>query len=75
MGCLGSLVGSAAGWAFLMAWRGIAKNANGTPLFVIEFDPMLFLWAALGATLVGTLAAVFPARTAAKLDPAVAIRG
>lgn len=75
MGLLGSLVGSVAGWAFLMAWRGIAKNADGTPLFVIEFDPMLFLWAALGATLVGTLAAVFPARTAAKLDPAVAIRG
>jgi lipoprotein-releasing system permease protein len=75
MGLLGSLVGSAAGWAFLMAWRGIARNDDGTPLFVIEFDPMLFVWAALGATLVGTLAAVFPARTAARLDPAVAIRG
>ncbi len=75
MGLLGSLLGSAAGWAFLMAWRGIAKNADGTPLFLIEFDPMLFVWAALGATLVGTLAAVFPARTAARLDPAVAIRG
>lgn len=75
MGLLGSLVGSLAGWAFLMAWRGIAQNADGTPLFVIEFDPMLFVWAAIGATLVGTLAAVFPARTAARLDPAVAIRG
>lgn len=75
MGLFGSLLGSAAGWAFLMSWRGIAKNADGTPLFLIEFDPMLFVWAALGATLVGTMAAVFPARTAARLDPAVAIRG
>ncbi len=75
MGLLGSLIGSFAGWLFLIAWRGIAINADGTPLFVIEFDPMLFVWAAVGATLVGTLAAVFPARTAAKLDPAVAIRG
>jgi len=75
MGLLGSLLGSAAGWAFLMSWRGIARNDDGTPLFLIQFDPMLFVWAALGATLVGTLAAVFPARTAARLDPAVAIRG
>jgi lipoprotein-releasing system permease protein len=29
----------------------------------------------VGATLVGTLAAVFPALRAARLDPAVAIRG
>lgn len=75
MGLLGSLLGSIAGWAFLMGWRGIAKNADGTPLFVIEFDPWLFAYAALGATLVGTLAAVFPARTAARMDPANAIRG
>lgn len=75
MGLMGSVVGSAMGWAFLTAWRGIAKNADGTPLFAINFDPMLFFYAALGATLVGTLAAVFPALRAAKLDPAVAIRG
>lgn len=75
MGLMGSVVGSAAGWAFLIAWRGIAKNPDGTQLFPIAFDPMLFAYAALGATLVGTLAAVFPARQAARLDPAVAIRG
>lgn len=75
MGLFGSLLGSVAGWAFLMSWRAIAINADGTPMFVIEFDSLLFVWAALGATLVGTLAAVFPARTAARLDPAVAIRG
>ncbi len=75
MGLMGSLVGSLMGWGFLSLWRGVAKNADGTPLFIIDFDPMLFFYAAVGATLVGTLAAVFPALRAARLDPAVAIRG
>ena len=75
MGLMGSVLGSLMGWAFLTLWRGIAKNADGTPLFAINFDPMLFFYAAVGATVVGTLAAVFPALRAASLDPAVAIRG
>lgn len=75
MGLLGSIGGSGLGWLFLIVWRGIAMNADGTPLFAIEFEPALFFYAAAGATLVGTLAAVFPARRAAQLDPAVAIRG
>lgn len=75
MGLAGSLVGAGVGWLFLNAWRGIAKNADGTPIFVINFDPMLLVYAAVGATLVGTLAALFPALQAARLDPAVAIRG
>ena len=75
MGLAGSLLGAAVGWLFLNAWRGIAVNADGTPIFVIDFDPMLLVYAAVGATLVGTLAALFPALQAARLDPAVAIRG
>lgn len=75
MGLAGSLFGSALGWAFLLVWRGIARAADGTPIFVIVFEPSLFVIAAAGATLVGTLAAVIPARRAARLDPAVAIRG
>lgn len=75
MGLAGSLVGAGVGWLFLNAWRGIAINADGTPIFVINFDPMLLVYAASGATLVGTLAALFPALQAARLDPAVAIRG
>ena len=74
-GLFGSLLGSGLGWAFLAAWRGFAKNPDGTPFFVIDFEPMLFLYAAIGAIIVGTLAAVFPAQRAARLDPAVAIRG
>lgn len=75
MGLMGSLIGAGVGWLFLNVWRGVAKNADGSPIFIINFDPMLFVYAALGATLVGTLAALFPALQAARLDPAVAIRG
>ncbi|WMP18284.1 ABC transporter permease [Thiothrix lacustris] len=74
-GLMGSLLGAGVGWLFLNAWRKIAVNADGTQLFPITFDPMLFVYAAVGATLVGTLAALFPALQAARLDPAVAIRG
>jgi len=75
MGLGGSLVGSLLGWLFLSLWTQVARNPDGTVMFAITPDPMLFVMAAAGATLVGTLAAVFPARTAARLDPAVAIRG
>ncbi|QQZ27318.1 ABC transporter permease [Thiothrix subterranea] len=74
-GLIGSLLGAFVGWLFLIAWRTIAINADGTQLFPITFDPMLFVYAAVGATLVGILAALFPALQAARLDPAVAIRG
>lgn len=75
MGLVGALAGSGLAWAFLVLWRGIAKNADGTPLFVVAIEPSLFAIACAGATLVGTLAAVVPARRASRLDPAVAIRG
>ena len=75
MGLAGSLAGSFIGWLFLQAWRSIARNPDGTVMFIIEMPPSLFVLAAAGATLVGTLAAVMPARRAARLDPAVAIRG
>ncbi len=75
MGLVGSLFGCGLGWSFLAVWRSIALNPDGTPLFIIEIAPELFLLAAAGATLVGVLAAVVPARRAARLDPAIAIRG
>jgi lipoprotein-releasing system permease protein len=75
LGLLGSILGSGMGWLFLVLWRGYARNAEGVPFFVLEAGPMLYLYVALGATLVGTLSALFPAQRAARLDPAVAIRG
>jgi lipoprotein-releasing system permease protein len=75
MGLTGALAGSLLAWGFLVLWRGVARNADGTPLFVVVIEPALFALACGGATLVGTLAAVVPARRAARMDPAVAIRG
>ncbi len=75
LGLLGSLFGSVMGWLFLIAWRGFAVNDEGVPFFVLEAGPSLYIYVAAGATLVGTLSALFPAQRAARLDPAVAIRG
>jgi len=74
MGLAGSVLGSLLAWSFLLVWRAIAKNPDGTPMFIIEMEPSLFAIAAVGATLVGILAAAAPARRAARLDPVVAIR-
>jgi lipoprotein-releasing system permease protein len=71
----GSLVGCAIGASALSLWQQFARNADGTPLFPLEFDPNLFALALLLATVTGLLAAYAPARRAARLDPVVAIRG
>jgi lipoprotein-releasing system permease protein len=75
LGLMGSVFGSLTGWGFLIAWRGFAVNDDGVPFFTLEAGPMLYLLVALGATVVGVLSALFPAQRAARLDPAVAIRG
>jgi len=74
MGLAGSVLGSLLAWGFLLLWRSVARNADGTPMFIIEMEPWLFMSAAVGSMLVGLLAAVVPARRAARLDPVVAIR-
>ena len=57
-------------WLFTTFVRG----SDGLPLFSITLAPALALRIAALATLCGVLAAVAPARRAAALDPALAIR-
>jgi lipoprotein-releasing system permease protein len=75
VGLLGSLIGSAVATLLMAAWRAVARNPDGTPMFDLQVDPHLYLWAALIATLTGLVAAVTPALRAARLDPVVAIHG
>ena len=77
-GAIVALVGSAIGCALAMAmvvvFLKVARNADGSPLFVLTASPWLFLGAVFGALIGGLLAAASPARRAAGLDPAQAIR-
>jgi lipoprotein-releasing system permease protein len=71
----GAVLGSGIGALGLTLWQGLAKNADGTPLFQLAIDPKLFATTLALATLTGLAAAFAPARSAARLDPVVAIRG
>ncbi|MEC5218158.1 lipoprotein-releasing system permease protein [Actimicrobium sp. GrIS 1.19] len=71
----GSVVGSALGAGVLTMWHRSVRTADGTPLFTLVLEPSLFLSVLAVATLTGLLAALAPARRAARLDPVVAIRG
>jgi lipoprotein-releasing system permease protein len=75
LGFGGSVVGCGIGAVALMLWQRFARNADGTQMFPLVFDPVLFTAALLLATLTGLAAAVAPALRAARLDPVVAIRG
>jgi lipoprotein-releasing system permease protein len=74
VGALGSALGVALAVGLIWAFSRLALGADGLPLFAITLHPGLALQVAGVATLCGVLAAVAPARRAAKLDPALAIR-
>ncbi len=74
VGLLGSIVGAALGAGLGAAFAAMARNADGTATF-----PFSISWALLGrssliAVATGICAAVLPARSASRLDPAEAIR-
>jgi lipoprotein-releasing system permease protein len=70
----GSAIGSALSSLMLFIFLKVARNADGTQLFELKLSPLLFALAAVVALVVGLLAAAVPARSAARLDPAQAIR-
>ncbi len=75
LGLGGALGGAMLGALALTAWQKLMLSADGTPMFALVFSGALFGWTLALATLTGLLAAVAPARRAARLDPVVAING
>ena len=79
---LACVVVGVAGWASGLLFAGglvtlftkVAVKPDGSPLFAIAVDARLAASAALLSLAIGAVAALFPARRAARLEPAVAIR-
>jgi len=74
VGAIGSLLGVLLAVALIAAFTRFVRGSDGLPLFAITLAPGLALRIAALATVCGVLAAIAPARRAAALDPAQAIR-
>ena len=74
VGLAGSVLGAALAWTLLEVFSHIFKSPDGSQLFTAQLDPALVGLAALVACGVGLVAAVIPARRAARMDPVQAIR-
>ncbi|MCW5605129.1 MAG: FtsX-like permease family protein, partial [Burkholderiales bacterium] len=75
VGAAGALLGSGLGLMLVALFSRILRTSEGEPLFSLTFDFGLIGIVVLASTLLGLLAAALPARNAARLDPAQAIRG
>jgi lipoprotein-releasing system permease protein len=74
VGALGSVLGVLLAVGLIWAFTHFVKGSDGLPLFIITLPPLMALRIAALATVCGVVAAVAPARRAAALDPAQAIR-
>ena len=74
VGIAGSVLGGALGTGLSRAFQTFARNPYGEALFPVDLTPGLFALASGVAIATGIVSAVFPARHAARLDPATVIR-
>ncbi len=74
VGALGSVLGLVLAVAMIWLFTNFVRGSDGLPLFAITLPPLLGLQVAMIATVCGVLAAIAPARRAAAMDPALAIR-
>lgn len=74
VGVVGSVLGAMLAYALLVLFSHIFMSPDGSPLYTAQIEPLLVLMASVLATGVGVLAALMPARRAARMDPVQAIR-
>jgi lipoprotein-releasing system permease protein len=74
LGVIGSFVGIVLGTVLALFFASLAVNPDGSPRFPVALTPLLYGRSVGVALIVGLLAAVLPARNAAGMDPATAIR-
>ncbi len=74
VGALGSALGLLLAVALIWVFTSFVRGSDGLPLFNISLPLDTAVRVALVATVCGVLAAIAPARRAAQLDPAQAIR-
>ncbi len=75
VGIAGAIAGTVLGSIIVYLLSLTLRNADGSALFTPEFALGTFVSAIVMAIAVGIIAAVAPARRAARLDPVAAIRG
>src|SRR5690606_5146105 len=74
LGLGGAVAGILLGIVLALLFANLAQNPDGSPTFPVALTPSLIARAAGTAIVVGIVSAVIPARRAARLDPATAIR-
>ncbi|TDP80966.1 lipoprotein-releasing system permease protein [Aquabacterium commune] len=74
VGLLGSVLGAGIAMGMIKVFTTFVRGADGLPLFSITLPPETALQTMAMALAAGLLAAVAPARRAARMDPAQAIR-
>ena len=74
VGALGSVLGIVLAVVMIWLFTRFVRGTDGLPLFDISLSPTLAVQVAVIATICSVLAAIAPARRAAAMDPAQAIR-
>ena len=74
IGAAGAVAGCAGGYVMTAIMSRIVRSGDGKILFEAHINGELYLATLIGACVLGLCAAILPARRAAQLDPAQAIR-